>query len=140
MAKKKNAASNGLTPETLEELRVALLQEREQLVRQIKSLSSASLTSTRQAGEELADVGSDDFIRETELALMSEEGDRLALINNALEELGTGAYGICMDCDNPISAGRLKAKPYAKLCIECKSAREMNGGMPPQSASPRRGR
>ena len=132
MAEKTNVARNGLKAEILDELRDALLQEREQLVRQIKTLSSASLTSARQAGEEFADVASDDFMRETELTLMSEEGDRLALINSALEEISNGTYGICMDCDKPIPAGRLKAKPYAKLCIDCKSAREQNGGLPPE--------
>ena len=131
MGKTERGVTATCTPGHLEELRDALLEERDMLARQIRALSSASLTSNRQAGEELADVGSDDFIRETELHLLGEEGKRLASINLALESLDNGRYGICMDCNGKISIGRLRAKPYARLCIECKSAREKNGGFPP---------
>jgi DnaK suppressor protein len=118
-----------------EEFREMLLKERDSLARQIRSLSAASLTSNRQAGEELADVGSDDFIRETELHLMSEEGRRLALINVAIESLDDGNYGTCVDCSKPISVGRLKAKPYARLCIDCKTLREQNDGAAPEGVA-----
>ena len=132
MRKCRCEAKDVLTADRLGELREMLLTERESLVKQIKSLSAASLTSSRQAGEELADVGSDDFIRETELSLMSTEGRRLALINMALESLDAGSYGLCVDCSKPISLGRLKAKPYARLCIDCKVVREGNDGAAPE--------
>ncbi|NLF18586.1 MAG: TraR/DksA family transcriptional regulator [Lentisphaerae bacterium] len=131
MRKSRSQAKTVFTGELMTEFRELLLRERSSLVRQIKSLSDASLTSSRQAGEELADVGSDDFIRETELYLLSEEGRRLALINLALESLAAGTYGICVDCDKPIALGRLRAKPYARLCIDCKVVREKNDGAAP---------
>lgn len=132
MRKGRSEAKGVFSGTQIDELREILLRERDSLVRQIKSLSSASLTSSRQAGEELADVGSDDFIRETELHLMTEEGRRLALINLAIENLDTGTYGMCVDCAKPIAVGRLKAKPYARLCIDCKVARERNDGAAPE--------
>jgi RNA polymerase-binding protein DksA len=109
-----------------------LLTERAALAKQIRALGRTSLVSSRSAGEELADVGTDDFMRDMELSVMSEEGKRLALINTALESLDTGGYGVCVDCNKEISAGRLRAKPYARLCIDCKSAREQNNGLPPE--------
>ena len=131
MRKPRTEAVAEFTGDMASEFRELLLAERESLVKQIKSLSAASLTSSRQAGEELADVGSDDFIRETELHLMSEEGRRLTLIGMALENLENGTYGTCLDCSKPISLGRLRAKPYARLCIDCKVIRESNyGGAP----------
>jgi len=132
MRKRRTEAKGVFSGELVEEFREMLLRERDSLVRQIKSLSSASLTSSRQAGEELADVGSDDFIRETELHLMTEEGRRLALINLAIDNLEAGTYGLCVDCSKPIAVGRLKAKPYARLCIECKVLREQNEGAAPE--------
>ncbi len=120
------------TPELAQEFRELLLRERDVLVRQIRSISSDSLTSSRQAGEELADVGSDDFMRETELHLMSEEARRLSLINIALENLENGEFGICLDCGKHISLGRLRAKPYSRLCIDCKTVREQNYGAAPE--------
>lgn len=132
MRKSRKEATDTFSAGRAGEFREMLLKERDSLVRQIKSLSSASLTSSRQAGEELADVGSDDFIRETELHLMTEEGRRLALINVAIESLDGGSFGMCVDCSKPISMGRLKAKPYARLCIDCKVLREQNHGAAPE--------
>lgn len=95
-----------------------------QLMDEVKVLSDNSLTSNKQAGEELADIGSDNFLRDMELSLMGEESKRIRLIQDALERLDNGTYGVCLDCDAPIPEGRLEALPYAKLCVTCKSRRE----------------
>jgi len=108
---------------------------RSELIDQIRTLSSASSMSSKQAGEELADVASDDFIRETELTLMTEEGRRIELIDDALKRIEEGTYGICEDCDGQIGTARLEAKPFASLCVGCKEAREQNGGLPPGNYS-----
>lgn len=109
-----------------------LLKKRDQLIDQIQQLSESSLASNRQAGEELADVGSDDFMREVELALASEEERQFLLVQEAIERLHDGSYGQCVDCGGAIGDGRLEAIPYAKLCVDCKTLREENDGMPPE--------
>lgn len=116
-------------------IREALLTERAALAKQIRALGKTSLVSSRTAGEELADVGTDDFMRDMELSVMTEEGKRLALIDTALESLDSGSYGVCVDCGKAISEGRLRAKPYARLCIDCKSIREQNEGQAPEGVS-----
>ena len=117
----------------------ALVEMRDQLSRQVRSLSSSALTSSRQAGEDLADVGTDNFSRQLGLALMSEEERRLTLIEDALGRLSSGTYGTCVDCKQTIPAPRLEAIPYARLCVECKSAQESyegRGNLPrPRSSS-----
>jgi len=117
----------------------ALVDLRDHLSQQIRSLSSSSLVSAKQAGEELADIGSDDFIRETELILMGEEGKRLQLIEAALKRIEDGTYGRCMDCGADIPEARLEAKPYAACCVDCKSTREVQRGLP-ASGTTRRSR
>jgi len=104
----------------------ALLELRNNMADQVSSLSSASLLSSREAGEELADIGTEDFIRETELSLLSTEGDRLAQITTAMERLLEGTYGICYECGEKIPEARLVAKPYANYCVDCKSKLELN--------------
>lgn len=118
------------------EIREALLTERAALAKQIRALGKTSLISSRTAGEELADVGTDDFMRDMELSVMTEEGKRLALIDMALESLESGGYGVCIDCGVDISPGRLRAKPYARLCIDCKTTREKNDGFPLNADDP----
>lgn len=44
---------------------------------------------------------------------------RLKNINDALEKIEEGTYGICDNCKKPISKERLEANPSAKKCIEC---------------------
>ena len=104
-----------------------LVELRDHYVDQIRTLSAHSLSSSKQAGEELADIGSDNFIREMELSLMTEEGRTIQAIQEAIERLKGGTYGICMDCNNKIQEGRLEAIPYAKLCVKCKANREKEG-------------
>ena len=103
-----------------------LVDLRDQLVDQIQTISSHSLSSNKQAGEELADIGSDNFNRDMGLALMTEEGQRIQAIQEAIGRLKDGTYGICTDCEKKIQPARLDALPYARLCISCKSEREKN--------------
>jgi DnaK suppressor protein len=44
----------------------------------------------------------------------------LTEINQAIERIEKGTYGICEMCDEPIEEERLKIKPYAKYCIICR--------------------
>lgn len=113
-----------------------LLEQRDQLIDQMRALSSVSLTADKQAGEELADVGSDDFMRETEIQLLGAEGERLSLIQGALKRIEDGSYGSCLDCSDKIPDGRLDAIPFAKYCINCKTIREANGGLRPDDLLP----
>jgi DnaK suppressor protein len=115
----------------LEQREKLLLETRDNIIEQIRQLSATSLVSTRQAGEELADVGSDDFLRDMELSQMGTEREKFLLIQDALERIKQGTYGLCQDCQRPIKTGRLDAIPYAKLCVQCKTNRELNGGNPP---------
>jgi DnaK suppressor protein len=102
----------------------ALLALRAQLIAQVRDISSSNLASNKQAGEELADIGSDNFYREIGLSMLSEDGRKLMMIQEALDRLQAGTYGFCEDCGCPIAPGRLKALPYAKLCVECQAEAE----------------
>lgn len=43
-------------------------------------------------------------------------------INDALHRIDTDMYGICLECEEPISAKRLDAVPWAKYCVTCQEA------------------
>lgn len=42
-------------------------------------------------------------------------------INNALERIKKGIYGVCKYCEQEIDEKRLLARPAASACIECKT-------------------
>ncbi|MGH2448930.1 MAG: TraR/DksA family transcriptional regulator [Chloroflexota bacterium] len=58
---------------------------------------------------------------EREHAIKSMLDGRLAEIDDALDTIGTGTYGICADCHQEIPAKRLQAQPFATLCVSCQS-------------------
>lgn len=56
--------------------------------------------------------------------LREREQGLLAKIDAALEKIAGGEYGACMNCGEDIGVKRLKARPVAELCIDCKSEQE----------------
>ena len=59
--------------------------------------------------------------RERDLALSAQARAAVDEIDRALAKMDAGTYGICERCGNPIPKARLKALPYAALCVACKS-------------------
>ena len=49
---------------------------------------------------------------------------RLRAIDAALARLDEGAYGICLECEEPINPRRLNAVPWAGYCIACQQERD----------------
>jgi DnaK suppressor protein len=56
-------------------------------------------------------------------ALVAQARDHLAEIEAALQRLEAGSYGTCERCGRPIAPERLEARPVARTCITCASAR-----------------
>ena len=56
--------------------------------------------------------------------LREREQGLLSKIDAALEKIEGGSYGECVSCGEEIGAARLKARPVAELCIECKGEQE----------------
>jgi DnaK suppressor protein len=55
--------------------------------------------------------------------LIEQARAHLEEVDDALERVRTGDYGICEGCGQPIAAGRLEARPYSTTCISCASRR-----------------
>jgi DnaK suppressor protein len=115
-----------------------LLEARRQMQGQINFHSTEAL-STGSSGDlsnsmsnHMADFGSDNFLHEMELEMMTSEIEVIEMIDEAIERLASGEYGKCLDCGCQISDARLEAKPHARFCIKCKSLREENNGLRPE--------
>lgn len=75
----------------------------------------------------MADVGTENYDQEFTLGLIENEQGTLELVNEALDRLEKGKFGLCVQCGGPISKPRLQAIPYTKHCIQCARVME-NGG------------
>ena len=76
----------------------------------------------------MADVGSDQYEQELTLGLVESERKLLHEIDDALERIADGTYGVCQATGKPIGKARLQAKPWATYCIEAARELERNGG------------
>jgi DnaK suppressor protein len=119
------------TAKELEELRAGLLSERADLQSQIDEIEESTFSAnqsdlTGEVGfdEEYADAGSATFEREKDLSVVNNHRDLIERIDKALAKMDEGTYGLCDRCGKPIEKARLKALPYANLCLKDKQAEE----------------
>lgn len=74
--------------------------------------------------KDLGDIAADDVMCRKMEVLNQHETNRLRRIESALARLKNGRYGSCLSCGKKIPENRLRAIPYAVLCIDCKSGEE----------------
>ncbi len=58
------------------------------------------------------------------LRIRDRERKLISKIDKALARIEDGSFGVCEECGEEISGGRLKARPVTTLCIECKEEQE----------------
>jgi DnaK suppressor protein len=73
----------------------------------------------RVAEEDQAQISNDEFVS---LHLNILDYVQLRLIEEALDRLNSGDYGICLSCEEPIPPKRLRAVPWARYCVRCQEA------------------
>ena len=110
-------------------LKDLLLAKREALIQEIKQQLGQSVTEEQQRRLEAAMDSGDqalvDLEREMGISLQEMRNRERQLIDDALDSLDEGTYGMCADCGEEISEKRLHALPFARLCVECQSKREL---------------
>jgi DnaK suppressor protein len=62
--------------------------------------------------------------RSTALRIRDRESKLIKKIRESIEDIGNGEYGICEDCGRAIAIERLKVRPIARHCIQCKTKQE----------------
>jgi DnaK suppressor protein len=81
-----------------------------------------------QTAGDVVDAALDSAQDEISSQLAEVESRELSSIENALQRMRDGQYGICESCGCSIPMARLNALPYATLCINCQREAERDGG------------
>jgi len=112
----------------LDEVRELLQSERAIYQEQATSLRAEadSLALEREPGdvqfdEESGEGGTVTVDRERNLALSGQASLAVEEIDDAMARIEDKTYGFCERCYQPIPKPRLRALPYARLCVSCKS-------------------
>ncbi len=115
-----------------------LLEKRRDILSDVGEMEGEALKKSRMdaAGDlssmpiHMADIGSDNYEQEFALDLMDGERKLLREIDDALQRIEQGTYGICQGLRKPIRKARLEAQPWARYCVEY--ARMLEQGLAPE--------
>lgn len=108
-------------------MRAFLLALRERMTGQINFLAADNISRSEKDNEvsfRSEEQGTDNFERDFALHRVSQDQDILFEIDEALNRLSLGTYGICDGCGRGIEKARLKALPYSRMCVACQSRSE----------------
>lgn len=114
----------------VEEFRTALLEERQRTVNAIEYLHTETEGAIEDNEEEIpsgnhpADLAGPTLDREIDYTLGENSEQVLREIDDALARIDAGTYGTCARCGQTIAEERLRAMPWATLCIDCKRLEE----------------
>ena len=106
--------------ERYEVLKGLLEERRKEIHDKLRSLREslpAEVSEVKDAEEQSVD----DFVQEVDFALMEMKSQTLSKIDEAIQRLEDGTYGICAECQTEISEARLAALPFASLCRDCQA-------------------
>jgi DnaK suppressor protein len=119
-----------------------LLEKRRDIVSSVNEMEDEALKKSRldATGDlssmpiHMADIGTDNYEQEFALGLMDSERKLLHEIDDALERIEQGIYGICEGTGKPIPKARLEAQPWARYCVEY--ARMLEQGLVTEQEQP----
>jgi DnaK suppressor protein len=126
------SAPNGVS--TRSGYRKKLLEKRQELMAAMGLKFDITAGRGRVAEDDQAQLSHEEFIS---LRLNKLDYDVLKLVNEALDRLDNGDYGVCLRCEEPIALRRLEVLPWAKYCVRCQeklSSRHRNAQEPDHAA------
>ena len=120
-----------LSKEKLNFFKKLLEKQKEILISEIQHLGDDALQNIKESSGDLsshtlhiADLATDNYNRDFSIDLVGSEEDLLRQTNSALIRIKEGTYGFCSECKKKLPEKRLKAMPYAELCIEHQEEKE----------------
>ena len=118
-----------MSGERTERLRHILLARRQEVQQQIDELlAQHRADQTRLREESVADnedLSTQNSNSHQQLSILEVRNQVRLQLDTALQRLEEGTYGLCEDCQRPITEERLKALPFARRCIDCQRQAEL---------------
>ena len=109
----------------LKRAKETLLDMKAQVLRGIRDDMKEDREGQKDEGRDTYDVASEERDREINYLLTDRDRGKVQSIDQALERLDEGTYGVCESCEGEITPERLKAMPFTRLCVQCQSEREV---------------
>lgn len=124
LRKKAPSQPKKLDKKSIRRLKEALLKEREQIIGDVRQIDETSKTIGQDGIQDLGDEAATIYNKHILLTLNENERMRLRELDEALDRIESGLYGICEECGEPIGLRRLEVNPVAQYCVPCKTKLE----------------
>ena len=124
MAGKSDPKKEGVDKRTLTRFKKILLKEREDIIGEVKQISESSKEMGQDGIQDIGDEAANIYNKQILLSLNENERMRLQEVDESLDRIENGTYGICEECGEPIGLKRLEVRPVAKYCVPCKTKME----------------
>lgn len=104
--------------------RKRLLEKEEELLRLVSKSDQDGREADEEGTQDIADKASNSYTKEFLFHQSNDNRQILLLVNEALDRIKDGTYGICIECQEEVQAKRLEAVPWARHCIECQAKQD----------------
>jgi len=119
LTKEPTDQKKALDKKTISRFKHILLKEREQIVGEVKQIVESSQEMGQDGIQDIGDEAANIYNKQVLLSLNENERMRLQEVDESLDRIENGTYGICEECGGPISLKRLEVRPVAKYCVPC---------------------
>ncbi len=117
-------AAAAMKKKELKRFRELLEEKRDDILKNAKrTLNEDMMLDSDDLPDEM-DLASSEYIQSFTFRLRGREKTFLKKIERALAKIDEGTFGVCEECEEPISQKRLEARPETTLCIRCKEDQE----------------
>jgi len=113
-----------LDKKTIARFKKILLKEREQIVGEVKQIVESSKEMGQDGIQDIGDEAANIYNKQVLLSLNENERMRLQEVDESLDRIENGTYGVCEECGELIGLKRLEVRPVAKYCVPCKTKME----------------
>lgn len=113
------------------ELRKILIELRDEIVNKISQEMGTKVDEDPRMSTlstmDIGDLSQLDLNEDIDYTLLNMQIERLREVENALDRLEEGTYGVCEECGASINLERLNVLPFTTCCVQCQERREQMG-------------
>ncbi|MDD8020591.1 MAG: TraR/DksA family transcriptional regulator [Acidobacteriota bacterium] len=101
------------------EFKKLLLERKKSIIRKLSQFYNESKEIETDTALDVVDKAETSYTKEFLLGLTDSEREQLQLIDQAIDRLEKGEYGLCQVCHKEIGKKRLQIVPWTPYCISC---------------------
>jgi RNA polymerase-binding transcription factor len=108
-----------MTKKQLEAYKKRLLDKKREVTDAYNKNKTYGRLTEDEGTQDLADKASSAYTKEFLYSLSNTDREALQRVDEALQRIANGTYGVCAECGQELNRKRLEAVPWASHCIAC---------------------